>query len=145
MKDTEEAVVTALAELHSKLYESLQDVDSISALEYPDTCKVLWRGHRHDGHLTIYLERRVDCINTMFFALISNDIVWGGAIDLDTAIDIDTGSHGNTYSTANARRTRLLDEAVTKTIEAVDTQYPIFVQQHRDAELIANNTVMQYP
>ena len=143
MKDTEEAVVNALAETHSKLYESLQDIDSISTLEYPDTCKVLWRGHRHDGHLTIYLERRVDCINTMFFALISNDVVWGGAIDLDVAIDIDTGSHGNTYSTANARRMMLLNGAVDTVLKAVDTDYPKFVQQQRDAELIATNSSIQ--
>ena len=143
MRDTEEAVVNALAETHNKLSDTLLDSTDNSTVKYPDTCKVIWQGKRHDGHLTVYLENKVDCINTLFFALISNDIVWGGAIDLDDAIEIDTGSHGNTYSTANARRMKLLDGAVTSVIKAVDNDYPRFVQQQRDAQLIASNSSIQ--
>lgn len=143
MRDTEEAVVNALAETHTKLSDTLLDNIDTSNVKYPDSCKVIWQGKRHDGHLTVYLENKVDCINTLFFALISNDIVWGGAIDLDDAIEIDTGSHGNTYSTANARRMRLLDGAVTSVIKAVDTDYPKFVQQQRDAQLNASNSSIQ--
>ena len=143
MTDTEEAVVDALTETHGKLSDALITNSDTSSIEFPDTCKVLWRGRRHDGQLTVYLERRVDCINTMFFALISNDIVWGGAIDLDDAIGIDTGSHGNTYSTMNSRRVALLDGAVNRILRAVDNDYPKFVQQQRDAELIANCASIQ--
>ena len=143
MRDTEEAVVNALAETHTKLSDTLLDNIDTSKVKYPDSCKVIWQGKRHDGHLTVYLENKVDCINTLFFALISNDIVWGGAIDLDDAIEIDTGSHGNTYSTANARRMALVDGAVTTVIKAVDTEYPKFVQQQRDSELIASNSSIQ--
>ena len=139
MIDTEDAVINALTQTHSKLQQALEANGYSIDINYPDSCKVIWQGKRHDGQLTIYLEPRPECINTLFFTLISNDIVWGGAINIDT----DTGSHGNTYSTANARRTSLLDEAVTNTIKAVDLEYPRFVQQQRDSELIANSTVLQ--
>ena len=139
MRDTEYDVVTALAETHTKIATALESSAYSMDVKFPENCHVIWQGKRHDGHLTIYLETRVECINTLFFALISNDIVWGGAIDLDP----DTGSHGNTYSTANARRTALVDGAVTTVIKAVDTEYPKFVQQQRDSELVANHTVLQ--
>ena len=88
MRDTEEAVVNALAETHNKIASALESSAYSMDVKYPDTCKIIWQGKRHDGHLTVYLENKVDCINTLFFALISNDIVWGGAIDLDDAIEI---------------------------------------------------------